>query len=39
MNPLFRAVRYGEDFPGLAHKDLTAGKTIDEMNAEGREKP
>jgi hypothetical protein len=28
---LFRAYRYGRDYPGLAGKDLTAGKTIEEL--------
>jgi hypothetical protein len=26
--PIFRAYRYGPDYPGLAGKDLTPGKTI-----------
>jgi hypothetical protein len=28
---LFRAYRYTAKYPGLAGKDLTAGKTIEEM--------
>src|SRR5262249_26655024 len=28
-NPVFRAYRYGKDYPGLAGRDLTPGKTID----------
>jgi len=31
--PIFRAYRYGPDFPGLAGKDLTPGQTIDELAA------
>jgi len=30
-NAVFRAYRYGLDFPGLAGKDLTPGMTIDEL--------
>jgi hypothetical protein len=29
--PVFRAYRYGPDYPGLAAKDLTPGKTIEEL--------
>ena len=32
-NTLFRAYRYGPDFPGLAGKVLKPGKTIEEMEA------
>jgi hypothetical protein len=28
MNPIFRALRYGADYPGLAGKDLTPGKSM-----------
>ena len=28
---VFRAYRYGRDYAGLAGKDLTPGKTIDEL--------
>jgi hypothetical protein len=30
---LFRAYRYGGDYPGLAGKDLTPGQTIEELQA------
>jgi len=30
---LFRAYRYGVDYPGLAGKDLKPGKTIEELQA------
>ena len=30
-NPVFRAYRYGRDYPGLAGRDLAAGKTIEEL--------
>ncbi|HWY88789.1 MAG TPA: hypothetical protein VNX28_18905 [Gemmataceae bacterium] len=30
-SPIFRAYRYGRDFPGLAGRDLTPGKTIEEL--------
>jgi hypothetical protein len=30
-NPVFRAYRYAKDYPGLAGKDLTPGKTIEEL--------
>lgn len=30
-NGLFRAYRYGLDYPGLANKDLTPGKKIEEL--------
>jgi hypothetical protein len=30
-NPVFRAYRYSRDYPGLAGKDLTPGKTIEEL--------
>ena len=33
-NTLFRAYRYGPDFPGLAGKTLKPGKTIEEMEAQ-----
>jgi hypothetical protein len=32
-NTLFRAYRYGPNFPGLAGKTLKAGKTIEEMES------
>lgn len=31
---LFRAPRYAPDFPGLAGKDLTPGKPLEEVQAE-----
>jgi hypothetical protein len=31
---LFRAYRYGRDYPGLAGKDLTPGNTIEELLAQ-----
>ena len=34
MNPLFRALRYGADYAGLAGKDLTPGKTIEELQSQ-----
>jgi hypothetical protein len=36
-NTLFRAYRYGADFPGLAGKDLKPGKTIEAL--EDQRKP
>jgi hypothetical protein len=30
-SPVFRAYRYGRDYPGLAGRDLAAGKTIEEL--------
>ena len=33
-NTLFRAYRYGTDFPGLAGKDLRPGKTIEALEDE-----
>jgi hypothetical protein len=33
-NSLFRAYRYGSDYPGLAGKELNPGKTADELEAE-----
>jgi hypothetical protein len=30
---LFRAPRYAPNFPGLAGKDLTPGKTIEELQS------
>jgi hypothetical protein len=30
---LFRALRYGPDYPGLAGKTLTPGKTLEELAA------
>jgi hypothetical protein len=30
-NAVFRAYRYTKDYPGLAGKDLTPGKTIEEL--------
>ena len=32
-NTLFRAYRYGPDFPGLAGRTLKPGKTIEELEA------
>ena len=32
-NTLFRAYRYGPEFPGLAGKSLKPGKSIEEMEA------
>jgi len=32
-NPVFRAYRYGKDYPGLAGRDLTPGKKIQELNS------
>jgi hypothetical protein len=30
-NSVFRADRYSKDYPGLAGKDLTPGKTVEEL--------
>jgi len=30
-NPVFRAYRYAPEYPGLANRDLTPGKTIEEL--------
>ena len=30
-NPIFRAYHYPPDYPGLANRDLTPGKTIEEI--------
>jgi hypothetical protein len=38
MNPVFRAHRYGADYAGLAGKDLTPGKSIEELQAKELEK-
>jgi hypothetical protein len=35
---IFRAYRYGTDYPGLAGKDLTPGKTIEEVESQEPEK-
>lgn len=35
---LFRAYRYGTSYPGLAGKDLTPGKTIEELQAKEKTK-
>ena len=32
---VFRAYRYGPDYPGLAGKDLKPGKTVEELQPEG----
>jgi hypothetical protein len=32
-NPVFRAYRYGKDYPGLTGRDLTPGKTLEELQA------
>jgi hypothetical protein len=37
-NPVFRAYRYGPDFPGLAGKDLKPGKTVEELQPKEPEK-
>ena len=34
---LFRAYRYGPDYPGLAGKDLKPGKTVEELEKETRD--
>jgi hypothetical protein len=36
--PVFRAYRYGPDYPGLAGKDLTPGKTIEELDSKPAER-
>jgi hypothetical protein len=36
--PVFRAYRYGPDYPGLSGKDLIPGKTIEEMESKPLEK-
>jgi hypothetical protein len=33
-NSLFRAYRYGPDYPGLAGKELNPGKTVEELEGE-----
>jgi hypothetical protein len=38
-NALFRAYRYAASYPGLAGKDLTPGKTIEELQAKEKQKP
>jgi Spy/CpxP family protein refolding chaperone len=35
---LFRAYRYGAEYPGLKGKDLTPGKTVEELQAKAPEK-
>jgi hypothetical protein len=35
---VFRAYRYGPDFPGFAGKDLTPGSTIEEMQSKASKK-
>jgi hypothetical protein len=35
---LFRVYRYGPDYPGLAGKDLTPGKTLEELQPKEPEK-
>ena len=35
--PLFRARRYATSFPGFAGRDLTPGKSLEELNAKGSE--
>ena len=35
---VFRAYRYGPDYPGLAGKDLTPGKSIEQLEAEAKAK-
>jgi hypothetical protein len=36
---VFRAYRYGPDYPGLAGKDLEPGKTVEELQPKEPEKP
>jgi hypothetical protein len=36
--PLFRALRYATSFPGFAGKDLTPGKTLEELQPKDPEK-
>jgi hypothetical protein len=36
-NAVFRSYRYAANYPGLAGKDLTPGKTIEEMQAKESE--
>ena len=36
--PLFRALRYATSFPGFAGKDLTPGKTLEELQPKEPEK-
>jgi hypothetical protein len=35
--PVFRAYRYSPDYPGLAGKNLTPGKTVEELEAKPAE--
>ncbi len=35
---VFRAYRYGPDYPGLAGKDLKPGKTVEELQPKEPEK-
>jgi hypothetical protein len=35
---LFRAYKYGPDYPGLAGKDLRPGKTVEELQPKEPEK-
>ncbi len=35
---MFRAYRYGPDYPGLAGKDLKPGKTVEELQPKEPEK-
>jgi len=37
-NTLFRAYRYGADFPGLAGRELKPGKTIEVLEDERKPK-
>jgi dsDNA-binding SOS-regulon protein len=37
--PVFRAYRYGPDYPGLVGKDLTPGKRVEELQPEQPPKP
>ena len=37
-SPLFRAYRFTSTFPGLIGKDLTPGKTVEELQAKEPEK-
>ena len=37
-NPVFRAYRYAPDYPGLAGKNLTPGKTVEEILKEEKDK-
>jgi hypothetical protein len=36
-NAVFRAYRYAKDYPGLVGKDLTPGKTVEELERKSPE--